>query len=270
MHEGYEGDDIYIMVEDEFQSVAQSYTAHLHQAEYKRLMKEARNKPPKALPEPTSPMSKSSRNRLKSAILQNLQKDALRQVSGKDPQEEEDEDGVADLWLGTSLAHLMTTGSQGKTSLVGLERISSTTRAGVGLSRSTALTSRTPNQESKLDEQPSTASVTASSSSIHEPPDRCKPSSSTQPRGFVSSRDHVSTSRTTLQASRRSKFSAYLSDEDTPPSRLERESSDDVTFSRLSKVKQDSIRDRSINGKDGKQQEKDRQKRLAQVPMFMF
>src|SRR4051812_31525888 len=30
MRDGYDGDDIFIMVEDEFQSIAQSYTAHLH------------------------------------------------------------------------------------------------------------------------------------------------------------------------------------------------------------------------------------------------
>lgn len=44
MRPGFDEDDAYMMVEDEFQAVAQSYTAHLHHAEYKRLMKLAKEK----------------------------------------------------------------------------------------------------------------------------------------------------------------------------------------------------------------------------------
>ncbi|OQU99168.1 hypothetical protein CLAIMM_04840 [Cladophialophora immunda] len=137
MREGYDGDDIYIMVEDEFQTVAQSYTAHLHHAEYKRLVKQARKAVPKALPEPTSPMSEKTKRRLKSAALQNKQKETLRRViRGPVVDDEEDEDKVTDLWSGTSLAPLMASNSQQKRSLVGLEGISSSTKAGMGLARS--------------------------------------------------------------------------------------------------------------------------------------
>ena len=136
MHEGFDRDDAYIMVEDEFQTVAQSYTAHLHHAEYKRLVKQARQVPPKALPEPTSPMSKQAKNRLRIAALEK-QIDTLRQVTGKATLgDDEDEDKVADLWSGTSLAPLMASGSQQKRSLVGLEGISSSTKAGLGVTRS--------------------------------------------------------------------------------------------------------------------------------------
>jgi hypothetical protein len=138
MHDGYDRDDIYIMVEDEFQSVAQSFTAHLHQAEYKRLVKEAKEAGPKALPEPTSPMSKQAKNRLAAAKLKKRQDDSLRwtgslRTTGADEEEEEE---LADLWSGTSLAPLMVSGSQEKRSLVGLQRMSSSTKAGLGITRS--------------------------------------------------------------------------------------------------------------------------------------
>lgn len=38
---GLDGDDIYVMVEDEFLATAQTFTQHLHQAEYHRLRKQA-------------------------------------------------------------------------------------------------------------------------------------------------------------------------------------------------------------------------------------
>ena len=141
MREGYDGDDLYIMVEDEFQTVAQSYTAHLHHAEYKRLVKQAREAPPKALPEPSSPMSKQAKNRLRAAALKNRQNEALQRVTKPrhtDNDDDDDKDEVADLWSGTSLAPLMARGSQQKRSLVGLEGISSSTKAGLGVRRSHA------------------------------------------------------------------------------------------------------------------------------------
>ena len=42
MMSGYDRDDIYMMVEDEFQSVAQDFTRHLHRAEYRRLRQRAK------------------------------------------------------------------------------------------------------------------------------------------------------------------------------------------------------------------------------------
>lgn len=147
MHEGYDRDDIYIMVEDEFQTVAQSYTAHLHYAEYKRLVKQAREAVPKPLPEPTSPMTVETKNRLRTAALRKKQTQTLRQITGVKDQEEQEEDEGADLWSGTTLAPLMAGGSQHKQSLVGLERISSNTKAGRGVMRN-----RNYHRESKEDE----------------------------------------------------------------------------------------------------------------------
>lgn len=133
MRDGYDGDDVFIMVEDEFQSIAQSYTAHLHHAEYKRLKREARTAP-KNLPEPTSPMSNEAKRRLQGEVLHKKQNDALDALIGKDPTEQDD-DRVGDLFSGTSLAPLMAQSRRPKRSLIGLEKISSTTRAGSGYSR---------------------------------------------------------------------------------------------------------------------------------------
>jgi hypothetical protein len=137
MHDGYDRDDIYIMVEDEFQTVAQSFTAHLHQAEYKRLVKEAKEAGPKALPEPTSPISKQAKNRLQATKLKKRQDDTLRRTGiVRTTAAEEDEENLTDLWSGTSLAPLMISGSQEKRSLVGLQGMSSSTKAGHGITRS--------------------------------------------------------------------------------------------------------------------------------------
>jgi len=134
MFEGYEADDGYIMVEDEFQEVAQSFTAHLHHAEYKRLVKKAQQAPQKALPEPASPMSTETKIRLRGAARGDKLKDALEKMSKRSADELEDE-RIDDLWSGTKLAPLMVSQSQPKTSLVGIEKMSSTTKAAQGYRR---------------------------------------------------------------------------------------------------------------------------------------
>ncbi|KIV87300.1 hypothetical protein PV11_02855 [Exophiala sideris] len=162
MHEGYDSDDIYIMVEDEFQDIAKAYTAHLHLAEYKRLMKQAREAPPKALPAPTSPMSKEATRRLQSAALQKKQKDTLQRVMRRADSEEEEEQKVVDPWSGTSLAPLMASGNQQKTSLLGLEKMSSNTKAGMGFNNSPGGGKR----ERDYEEEAMPEAVTASSNSF--------------------------------------------------------------------------------------------------------
>lgn len=135
MREGYEEDDTWIMVEDELQALAQTFTAHLHHAEYKRLMRKARSAPKLQLPEPTSPMSSATTQKLKRKALEQRQSDGLDQVmpriNGSGSEELADEN-VEDPWRGTSLAGLMAAGSQEKRSLKGLEKLPSSTRAAKG------------------------------------------------------------------------------------------------------------------------------------------
>jgi hypothetical protein len=139
MREGFENDDIWMMVEDEFQSLAQSFTAHLHRAEYKRLMKKAKEAPPRSLPEPASPISKETQRKLQRRALVDKQNTALQSVTAASRidglSDDQEEDKVEDPWRGTALAGLMALGSQEKTSLKGLEKLPSSTRAAQGFSK---------------------------------------------------------------------------------------------------------------------------------------
>ena len=133
MVEGYDEDDIWMMVEDEFQTLAQSFTAHLHHAEYKRLMKKAKEAPRKELPEPTSPMSKETKRKLQRQARDISNKDVLdRMIGGSKIADDTDEEKVDDPWRGTALAGLISASSQEKTSLKGLEKMPSSTRAARG------------------------------------------------------------------------------------------------------------------------------------------
>ncbi|RMZ90288.1 hypothetical protein DV736_g2469, partial [Chaetothyriales sp. CBS 134916] len=78
MQEGYDADDIWMMVEDEFQTLAHSFTRHLHHAEYKRLMIKAKHDaPPKALQDPAQLAAKGfSRSRAEAGRNQDEDDDA--------------------------------------------------------------------------------------------------------------------------------------------------------------------------------------------------
>ena len=137
MHDGYQADDIYMLVEDEFQTVAQSFTRHLHHAEYVRMKEKARDAP-HTVPEPVNGMRPETKQRLQAQALHARQRSAVKgMVQGAAPENssEEDEAKEDDPSLGTSLAGLMAAdGNHKKTALVGLEKISSSTRAAHGFS----------------------------------------------------------------------------------------------------------------------------------------
>ncbi len=136
MTEGYDRDDIYIMVEDEFHSVAQTFTQHLHHAEYQRLKKKARDTAPPTF-QPTDQMRTGVKKKLEARAIHAKQKDAVRKITnGISLSADEDEEQDDDPWLGTSLAGLMTDANfPKKTALVGLEKVQSTTRAAKGFGR---------------------------------------------------------------------------------------------------------------------------------------
>ena len=124
-----------MIVEDEFQTLAQSFTKHLHHAEYKRLMRKARDAPKTQLPEPKSPMSKETKQRLRRKALERRQSDGLEEIMPTVAETNDDrveDERVEDPWRGTSLAGLMATGSQEKRSLKGLGKLPSSTRAAKG------------------------------------------------------------------------------------------------------------------------------------------
>jgi hypothetical protein len=142
MHEGYDADDIFMIVEDEFQTVAQSFTHHLHHAEYVRMKKKARTAPPPTSAIPLDGMRAETKNKFEAKDLSSRQNRAIKDmigVTGLASPEEEEEEKANDPWQGTSLAGLMSKdGTQTRTALVGLEQIPSSTRAARGFGRGEA------------------------------------------------------------------------------------------------------------------------------------
>lgn len=136
--EGLDKDDAWVMVEDEFYAVAQSFTQHLHYAEYVRRKKEAKAGSAAAIKElerPTdgqTPMPKALQTRKNAEALDARQKNGLAQLEGPvddNPEEHTDEDDGA--WAGTHLHGLMTSPRKSR-SLVGAHAVKSSTRAAAG------------------------------------------------------------------------------------------------------------------------------------------
>ncbi|KAL1971271.1 hypothetical protein VTN77DRAFT_223 [Rasamsonia byssochlamydoides] len=146
LREGFDNDDMYIMVEDEFYAVAQTFTRHLHHAEYVRRRKQAKLENATAIKDLARPtdgktvMRKETKKQKESEELASRQRKGLDETRGKRPrvdsEEEasdldEEEDRDDDPWVGTSLHSLMTSPRKSR-SLVGLQGIKSSTRAAAG------------------------------------------------------------------------------------------------------------------------------------------
>ncbi|KAE8350065.1 hypothetical protein BDV28DRAFT_47543 [Aspergillus coremiiformis] len=140
--EGLSHDDIYMMVEDEFYAVAQSFTQHLHYAEYARRKREVKLQNAAViqnLARPTdgvTPVSDDVKRRNAADVLSARQKAGLERIQNKRPpvdsEDESEEDGI---WAGTSLHGLMMSPRKAR-SLVGMQGIKSSTRAAAGFSQS--------------------------------------------------------------------------------------------------------------------------------------
>lgn len=150
MREGFDADDIYIMVEDEFQSIAQSFTQHLHHAEYIRMRNKAKTENASAIKDLARPtdasttMRAETKKRKEAEVLSAKHKAALKQIKADagvgivTPGEEDDEmeeDKEDDPWVGTTLQGLMTSPKKSQQALVGLQGVKSTTRAAAGFSK---------------------------------------------------------------------------------------------------------------------------------------
>ncbi|KUL82659.1 hypothetical protein ZTR_09090 [Talaromyces verruculosus] len=145
---GFENDDMYIMVEDEFYAIAQQFTHHLHHAEYVRRKKQAKKMNASVLRDMERPTDGTTR--MSNATLRRKESERLheRQRKGLEPavrrpedsddvpveeveMDDEEEEREDDPWYGTSLHTFMTSPPKNR-SLVGLERIRSKTRAAAG------------------------------------------------------------------------------------------------------------------------------------------
>ncbi|KAL4742745.1 hypothetical protein BDV11DRAFT_166905 [Aspergillus similis] len=147
IREGLDKDDIYIMVEDEFYTVAQTFTRHLHYAEYVRRKKEAKVRNADTIADiarPTSgvtPMSVELKKRYAADELEARQRDGLDAVLGKQLPRDEDAGDDPEMevsWAGTRLQDFMLRPKKVR-SLARLQKPRSSTRAAAEFSQSSRL-----------------------------------------------------------------------------------------------------------------------------------
>ncbi|KAJ5423544.1 Transcription factor IIA beta-barrel [Penicillium cf. griseofulvum] len=128
------------MVEDEFYAVAQTFTQHLHHAEYLRRRKEVKAENAAGMREierPTdsrTPVPNETERKRETEALRERQKAGLAQMGdgGVDEKDEdEDDDDDDERWAGTHLHDLMTSPRKSR-SLAGVHGPKSSTRAAAG------------------------------------------------------------------------------------------------------------------------------------------
>lgn len=112
MIDGFQNDDKYRMVEDEFLDIAKEYTQHLHAAEYLRLKAAARNKSAATAGKLTRPvigtMPGATKRKLESVDRAKKQAEAVAKLKkDKAKMEYESDPEAPEPWLGTALHGLM-------------------------------------------------------------------------------------------------------------------------------------------------------------------
>lgn len=130
------------MVEDEFFAIAQSFTQHLHYAEYVRRRQEVKAENAAAIGEieratdGRTPMPKELQRKKEAEALATRQKAGVEQIAGQE--DKEDTDNYDDRWAGTHLHGLMTSPRKVR-SLVGVHAVKSSTRAAAGFAQASGL-----------------------------------------------------------------------------------------------------------------------------------
>ncbi|RDW78660.1 uncharacterized protein DSM5745_05512 [Aspergillus mulundensis] len=147
LREGLDEDDLYIMVEDEFYTVAQTFTQHLHYAEYVRRKKEAKLQNADTIADiarPTDGVTRMSAELTKKIAAEELkaqQDNALDAALGNQPardQDAGDDPETEASWAGTHLQNLLLSPRRVR-SLAALRKVRSSTRAAAGFSQSSGL-----------------------------------------------------------------------------------------------------------------------------------
>lgn len=134
MREGLVGDDLWIMVEDEFMMTAREFTRHLHQAEYDRLKRLAKEQNASTASdlgrsERSQGLSNQAKFRKRSEVLADKQKALLEPFASE-------EDSDDDLWSqNPQLAGLMSHDRRSSSKLSQIAIIKSNTRASLGFSQ---------------------------------------------------------------------------------------------------------------------------------------
>ncbi|KAI0889540.1 uncharacterized protein GGS22DRAFT_994 [Annulohypoxylon maeteangense] len=152
MVEGLENDDLYRMVEDEFFSTAQQFTAHLHAAEYHRLKAVSKSQNADTIKHISRPvvgrMTDLVKKKQERKTRIQKQKELIKKALADNGQDE-DADGKDD-WQSASLYGLMESPRKQAARLDNLTKAVNTTRAAAGFSTSKPLSSfTTPRQATR-------------------------------------------------------------------------------------------------------------------------
>ncbi|KAK5696559.1 hypothetical protein LTR97_007862 [Elasticomyces elasticus] len=159
MREGYTADDAWMMVEDEFQSVAQAFTKHLHHAEYAKLKRSSKARGQdtlQAIKRPTdgrTAQSVGTKLKLEADAKDKRIQGGLKGMGVEEEGEDEDND---EYMHDPHLAGLMTGSQRATQDLTGLVKPRANTRAAAGFK----------NSPQKAREKPWFAKGTASESAV--------------------------------------------------------------------------------------------------------
>ena len=139
MNEGMSQDDKYRMVEDEFLSIAQQFTVHLHTAEYKRQTTEVKARNADTINSISRPVTRKmpdhTKRKTEAVARSKKQKAALDGLLGR--KAEDDDESDAELpYMGTTLHGLMDSPRKRSMALSKIERGPAATRAAAGFERS--------------------------------------------------------------------------------------------------------------------------------------
>lgn len=154
MEEGKDNDDRYRMVEDEFLTVAQQFTVHLHAAEYKRQQKAVKSRNAETINSISRPvtgkMTDSTRRKTEAAALAKKQRSVIEGLNGiKSGGLSDDSNDEGLPYVGTTLHGLMDSPRKKAASLAKLGSTAAT-RAAAGF-RKPAVQSKTGKPASILD-----------------------------------------------------------------------------------------------------------------------
>ncbi|KAI0897154.1 hypothetical protein F4806DRAFT_424452 [Annulohypoxylon nitens] len=149
MIEGLENDDLYRMVEDEFLSTAQQFTAHLHAAEYHRLKAASKSQNADTIRDISRPvvgrMTDLVKKKQDRKTRYEKQKEVIRKAKANKGQDDDSED--KDDWPSASLYGLIESPRKQATRLDNLTKVATTTRAAAGFNTTRHLSSpTTPNR----------------------------------------------------------------------------------------------------------------------------
>jgi hypothetical protein len=156
MDEGLDRDDKYRMVEDEFLSIAQQFTVHLHAAEYKKQQKMVKVRNAETINSISRPvtgkMPDHTKRKVEGVARSKAQRKALQSVletkSGEaEDSDESDGDGLP--YVGTTLHGLMDSPRGKSRSLAEIRSPGAATRAAAGFQRPAAQSKAAQNKRSR-------------------------------------------------------------------------------------------------------------------------